>query len=183
MVMKNLWSLTLLMLVSYAGFAQTQLFPIDTTTKKITYAEVVTIDGATKDDLFKRAKNLGIAGKGTQKEDATQGLYVYKGYLNVSYPAPQPGLQHTGKVEYLVTIACKDGRYKYIITNFIHSGEKASGGKLEGSQPECGKLILSLAGWSTLKRSTSEQMNKFIINLKAAMEGTDPNAPKIGSDW
>jgi hypothetical protein len=180
--MKNLLTLTLI-LFAFAAKAQTKTFPIDTTTKKITYSEVIQIAGATKDDLYKRGKNLGIAGNGTQKDDPAQGLYVYKGYFNVSYPAPQPGLQHKGKVEYQVTLACKDGKYKYIVTNFVHSGEKASGGKLEGALPECGKLILTPAGWSTIKKQTMEQMDKFIINLKAAMEGTDPSAPKVGNDW
>jgi len=163
--------------------AQTKTFPIDTTTKKITYSEVKQIDGATKDVLFKRAKNLGVSGAGVQKEDAAQGLYIYKGSFNVSYPAPQPGLQHTGKVDYQVTIACKDGRYKYIITNFVHSGDKASGGKLEGNMPECGKLLLIPAGWGSIKKTTMEQMDKFIQNLTTAMEGADVNAPKIGTDW
>ncbi len=170
-------------LITFGANAQTKTFPIDTATKKITYSEVIQINGATKDDLYKRAKNLGVSGSGVQKDDAAQGLYVYKGSFNVSYPAPQPGLQHSGKVEYLVTLACKDGRYKYIITNLTHSGDKASGGKLEGAQPECGKLLLIPSGWNVIKKQTMDQMDGFVKRLKASMEGGDPNAPKVGTDW
>ncbi|HSZ24360.1 MAG TPA: DUF4468 domain-containing protein [Cytophagaceae bacterium] len=180
--MKKLFTCSLI-LFAFLAKAQTKTFPIDSASKKIMYSEVIQLNGVTKDELYKRAKNLGVAGNGTQKDDPAQGLYMYKGFLNVSYPAPQPGLQHSGKVEYLVTLACKDGRYKYIITNFVHSGEKASGGKLEGSLPECGKLILTLAAWGSIKKQTMEQMDKFIKNLKANMEGADPNAPKVGNDW
>jgi hypothetical protein len=180
---KQLTLFLLLTLLTLHANAQTKTFPIDSTTKKITYTNVVNLDGTTKDVLYKRAKNLGIAGAGTQKDDPTQGVYIYKGSFNVSYRAPQPGLQHTGKVDYQVTLACKDGRYKYIITNFIHSGDKGSGGKLEGSQPECGKLLLVLPAWSDIRNQTMAQMDKFIASLIAGMEGQDPNAPKIGSDW
>jgi hypothetical protein len=180
--MKKLLTIALV-ISAFIANAQTKTFPIDTATKKITYSEVIQINGATKDLLYKRAKNLGVSGAGVQTDDPTQGLYVYKGSFNVSYPAPQPGLQHTGKVEYLVTLACKDGRYKYIITNFVHSGDKANGGKLEGTYPECGKLLLIPAGWSAIKKQTMEQMDKFVVRLKASMEGADPNAPKVGTDW
>jgi len=169
--------------VGASVYAQTKTFPIDTTTKKVTYGEVVTIDGASKDDLYKRAKNLGVSGAGVQKDDLAQGLYIYKGSFTVSYPAPQPGLQHSGKVDYQVTIACKEGRYKYIITNFVHSGDKASGGKLESNMPECGKLLLIPSGWGTIKKKTMETMDTFVQNLKISMEGGDLNAPKIGNDW
>ncbi len=180
--MKNLFTLALVVF-AFMAKAQTKTFPIDTATKKITYSEVVQITGATKDELYKRSKNLGVSGSGTQKDDAAQGLYVYKGSFSVSYPSPQMALTHTGTVEYTVTIASKDGRYKYIITNFVHSGPRASGGKLESKEPECGKYTLTMAGWGAIKKQTMEQMDKFILNLKAGLGGSDPNAPKIGNDW
>jgi len=180
--MKNLFTLTLVFFAFIAN-AQTKTFPIDTASKKITYAEVIQINGATKDELYKRSKNLGIAGTKIVKDDAAQGLYVYKGSFKVSYPSPQVALTHTGTVEYEVTLACKDGRYKYMITNFVHSGERASGGKLEGNLPECGKYTLTPSGWATIKKKTMEEMDRFINNLKAGMGGNDPNAPKVGNDW
>ena len=177
--MKKLFTLALIVF-AFAAKAQTQTFPIDTATKKIAYSEVIQLNGVTKDELYKRAKNLGIAGNGTQKDDPAQGIYVYKGSISVTYPAPQYGMKHTGKVEFLVTIACKDGRYKYIITNFEHIREGASGGKLEGSVPQCGKTMLTLAGWGVIKKQTMEYMDKFTKALKANMAGASVDAPKIG---
>jgi hypothetical protein len=180
--MKKLFTFALIVF-AFAAKAQTKTFPIDTATKKITYSEVIQLDGTTKDELYKRSKNLGIAGNGTQKDDAAQGLYVYKGSFKVSYPAPQFGMTHTGKVEYLVTIASKDGRYKYIITNFVHVKDGAAGGKLEGTLPECGKYLLTPTGWATIKKQTMEQMDKFTKALKANMAGVSPDAPKVGDNW
>ncbi len=180
---KQLVTTFILVAIAFFANAQTKTFPIDSTTKKITYSGVITLDGVSKDILYKRAKNLGISGAGTQKDDPAQGVYIYKGSFSVSYRGPQVGLQHKGSVEYQVTIACKDGRYKYIVTNFTHSSDKGNGGKLEGSQPECGKLLLVLPAWGDIKNQTMEQMSKFIGNLTSGMEGADPNAPKIGSDW
>ncbi len=181
--MKKIYTIALFTIFAFAAKAQTKVFPIDTATKKITYAEVIQIEGATKEVLYKRSKNLGIAGAGTQKDDAAQGLYTYKGSFKVTYPSPQYGLSHTGTVEYLVTVASKDGRYKYIITNFLHLKEGANGGKLEGTLPECGKYTLTQAGWGSIKKQTMEQMDKFIRNLKIGMGGDDVNSPKIGTDW
>lgn len=183
--MKKLLTLTTFFLLTLVVQvqAQTKTFPIDSTTKKITYSKVVEVEGATKDVLYKRAKNLGIAGNSIQKDDPAQGIYIYKGTFNVSYRGPQVGLQHKGTVDYQVTIACKDGRYKYIITNFTHASEKGNGGKLEGNLPECGKLILVPSAWGEIKTQTMAQMDKFIDSLLNGMAGTDPNAPKIGSDW
>ncbi len=176
--------LTLLLIVfAFAAKAQTKTFPIDTATKKITYSEVISIAGATQADLYKRSKNLGVAGTGIQKDDAAQGLYVYKGSFSVTYPAPQVAMKHTGTVDYIVTIACKDGRYKYMITNFVHMKTGANGGKLEGSQPECGKAMLTLAGWGSIKAQTMAYMDTFILNLKTGMGGNDVSVPKVGNNW
>jgi hypothetical protein len=180
--MKKLFTLALIVF-AFAANAQTKTFPIDTATKKITYSEVITVSGAKQADLYARSKNLGVAGLGIVKDDPSQGLYVYKGSFDVEYPAPQFGMKHKGTVEYLVTIASKDGRYKYIITNFVHVKTGASGGKLEGSQPECGKAMLTLAGWGSIKAQTMEKMDKFILGLKSGMGGNDANVPKVGSDW
>ena len=162
--------------------AQGQTLPVDTATKKISFTEKIELAGLSKDELYKRAKNLGIAGKNTVKDDLANGTYQYKGQFKVSYPAPQPGLQHTGVVDFVVTIQVKDGRYRYVITDFVHSSDKANGGKLEGNLPECGKHTLTLAGWGTIKKSVKEQTDKLIANIKAKMAGTE-NTATPGNDW
>ncbi|MCU0428656.1 MAG: DUF4468 domain-containing protein [Cytophagaceae bacterium] len=170
-----------LLLSTWMASAQTKTFPIDTATKRITFQEKIELPGKTKDELYQLAKNLGISGKNTVKDDAANGTYQYKGQFKVSYPAPQPGIQHSGVVDFLVTIQVKDGKYRYTITNFVHSGDKASGGKLEGTLPECGKHTLTLAGWGTIKRSVMDQTDKLIESIKNKMANVA--APTPGNDW
>jgi hypothetical protein len=179
--MKKILCLFTVILLALGTQAQTTTFPIDETTKKITYSEVVPLEGVSKSEIFERSKNLGISGKNTIKEDANEGVYVYKGQINVKYPAPQVGNFHTGVVSYVVTIGSKDGKYKYVITDFVHTSDKANGGKLDGSLPECGKYTLTLAGWGTIKKQTMEEMDKFIAGLKSKMSGGKTGT--LGKDW
>lgn len=182
--MKKIYALVATVFALSSAFAQTpSVLPIDEETKKVTFAEVVTVEGVTKDELYARAKNLGVLGNNTKTDNPAEGIYVYKGQIKVNYPAPQPGLQHNGVVDYLVTIACKDGRYKYTITDFKHSGEKASGGKLEGTLPECGKYTLTLTAWGSIKKQTKDQMDKFIEALKAKMAVKASTGGNKANDW
>lgn len=181
--MKRLVLLVCLSLSWTLTLAQTKTFPIDSASKKITFTEKIELAGTSKDELYKRAKNLGVLGNNTVKDDPANGTYTYKGQFKVSYPAPQVGMQHTGVVDYKVTIQVKDGKYRYIITDFVHSSEKANGGKLESNLPECGKYTLTMAGWGSIKRSVMEQTDKFIAGLKSRMAGGDGTSMPPGNDW
>jgi hypothetical protein len=166
-----------------AGMQAQTLPPADSTTKKITYTEVVTVTGATKDVLYKRAKNLNISATGIISDKPADGYYSYKGQFKVTYHAPQPGLMHSGNVSYTVTIACKDGRYKYIITDFIHTSDKGNGGALEKSIPECNKYVLTLQGWGDIKKQTATEMEKLASNIKSGMANPNDKPVGDGKDW
>jgi|SRR6478609_8322794 len=168
----------------FNAMAQTTTPPIDQATQKITFAEVVEVSGSTKAVLYSRAKQLGILGANTKVDNAAEGIYSYKGEFQVKYHAPQPGLYHTGVVNYVVTIYCKDGKYKYVITDFIHTSPKGNGGKLEGALPECGKYVLSPSGWADIKKSTWEQTDALVRNLKLKMANpSGTGVPASGQDW
>lgn len=180
--MKIIFSLLIGIAMSLVSQAQT-LAPIDTATKKITYSDVVTVDGASMAVLFKRAHSLNVSGSGLLADKAADGYYSYKGQFPVSYHAPQPGLMHIGTVEYTVVMACKEGRYKYIVTNFVHTSEKGNGGPLEKSMPACNKYVLSLQGWGDIKKLTAEQMDKLIANMKVVMGNPEDKPVNVGNDW
>lgn len=169
-------SLIFLQLTSYAQL------PVDSATKKVTFSETVAVPGATKDQLFARAKNLNMLRENVKADNKAEGTYSYKGKFQVKYPAPQVGMQHTGYVNYVTTIFVKDGKYKYIITDLVHESEKGNGGKLEGKLPECNKYVLTQGGWSAIKNQTKEQMELLIKKIK---ENMDPkgDVPKNTGDW
>src|SRR5436190_17424620 len=139
-----------------------QVLPVDSTTKKITFSEAISVAGATKDQLYMRAKNLNMMRENVKVDNKADGTYSYKGQVKVSYPAPQVGMAHTGFVSYVVVIFVKDGKYKYTITDFIHTSDKGNGGKLEGKLPECNKYVLTPSGWAAIKKQTNDQMQVLI---------------------
>jgi hypothetical protein len=180
--MKIVFSFIIGLAMAFASQAQT-LPPIDTTTKKITYSGVVTVNGATQAVLFKRTHSLNVSGSGILTDKPADGYYSYKGQFPVTYHAPQPGLMHNGTVTYTVVIACKDGRYKYIITGFVHSSDKGNGGELEKSIPACNKYVLSMQGWADIKKLTAAEMEKLIANMKVVMGNPEDKPVNVGNDW
>lgn len=166
-----------------AGIQAQTLPAADSTTKKITYSGVITVDGATKSILYTRAKNLNIAATSIVADKPADGYYSYKGQFKVTYHAPQPGIMHSGFVSYTVVVACKDGRYKYVITDFVHTSDKGNGGALERSIPECNKYVLTLQGWGDIKRSTATEMEKLASNIKIGMGNPNDKPVNVGNDW
>lgn len=185
--MRILSVISLAMICCFNAMAQTPAATLpapDATTQKIQYTEVVDVTGTAKADLYKRAKQLGILGANIKVDNPTEGIYSYKGQFQVKYHAPQPGLYHTGVVDYVVTVYCKDGKYKYVITDFVHSSTKGNGGKLEGALPECGKYVLSPSGWADIKKSVAEQSETLVRNLKLKMANpSGTGVPASGNDW
>lgn len=177
--MKNILTLVFSMLAATFCFAQ---LPVDSTTKKITFTETVAVNGAKKDELYTRAKNLNQLRENVKKDDKVEGTYSYKGSFPVKYPAPQQGMTHSGVVNYVVTIFVKDGKYKYTITDLVHQSEKGNGGKLEGANPECNKYVLSTHGWAAIKKQAKEQMDLLVSKIKANMDPKG-DVPVNTGDW
>jgi hypothetical protein len=160
-----------------------QDLPVDPTTKKVTYWEVVEVPGASKDVLFKRAKSFGTAAPDKIiKNDEASGVYSTKGEMKVTYPSPMKGMNHEGIVEYTITIFAKEGRYKYVISDLMHKSVKGNGGEISRSIPECGKYTLVPAGWSAIKKSADEQAKAIIEGLKAGMKNPAKNSA-TSNDW
>jgi hypothetical protein len=110
-------------------FAQnpTPNMPVDEVTKLITYSEVVEAKGLSKDTIYNRTyrwfqsfyKNPAQAIKLADKENQT-----IEGGYRFTVKRPDPAAKKDpkpmvdgGMVNYKMKIMCKDGRYKYEITN------------------------------------------------------------------
>ncbi|MFN6943893.1 MAG: DUF4468 domain-containing protein [Cytophagaceae bacterium] len=179
--MKKTLFLFSFLIVIYVSRAQE--LPVDEETGKITFAEVVQVDNNSKDELFQKARNFGVYKKeNVLVDDAKEGTFKTKGQFKVVYPSPMRGMNHEGVVNYTITIFVKDGRYRYEITDLVHSSPKGNGGKLEGNLPECGKYTLTLAGWGTIKKEAQAEMLRIIENLKQDMSKV-PVQQKKKDDW
>ncbi|MBC7920451.1 MAG: DUF4468 domain-containing protein [Ferruginibacter sp.] len=156
-------------------------FPVEEGTRKITYTEVVTIDKVKKGELLKRAQSWAAGGQYAPAKQQVADQYQCRGQVKVSYPSITAGKTDKGLVTYSAAVYCKDGKYKYVLTDFSHQGldGRGDGGALENSTPACGKFILSLASWNKIKEQTHAEAENAVASLKAALEkGPAPPAKK-----
>jgi hypothetical protein len=186
--MKKYLIITLLTLfVISKSMAQTPTttdWPLDAATQKYTYMEIVPTDGSTTEQLFNKAKTWATLNKYILvREDKAKGEYICRGMLRVKYISPMPGLYHDGIVNWTMSIFAKDGKYKYVLTDFVHASGKGNGGKLENKEPQCGKFTLTIPGWATIKKDSKTQLEELVASLKMAMSAPEQKVKSTGDDW
>lgn len=108
----------LLALLAAAPAKQEGLLPRNEQTGKYALEEVVHIQGAAVDELFRRASawvtaTYASASDQLQLSDKPAGRLIAKGHLVNSYEG-KPAW-----VEYTLTIEVKEGRYRYVVTDFV----------------------------------------------------------------
>lgn len=91
----------------------------------ISYSEVVQVEGATKDELYQRAKNWFVdtfrsANDVIQLDDKENGQIVGKGNFSYSQKVTWAAVANN-TIRFTAAITIKDGRYKYEFSNFEHS--------------------------------------------------------------
>lgn len=95
--------------------------------KALVFSEVVQVDSATKDELYSRAKHWFAAFSADKKatlqlSDKEDGELVGKCTVAFASSYPSNNASVKGSISYTVSIYCKEGRFKYEITNFNHEG-------------------------------------------------------------
>ena len=121
-------AMTLFSISTVYGQKKTLELPFDSLTNKIAYSEVVYVDSLTsKQVLFSRAREwFAKAYKSStnviQMEDKESGKIVGKALITVYMTTVFGSHEESGNINYTITIYVKDGRYKYEITDFNHTG-------------------------------------------------------------
>src|SRR5690349_14522402 len=120
MIMKKvLMSLAMFLMVALIANAQT--LPVDSKTGKITYVEVVDATGMTAKDLFKAAKDWGVAkGYTVKKEDEATGELVFEGTIALEYNGVKK--PERGTTNFNFHVFTKEGKYRFVVTDFVHAG-------------------------------------------------------------
>ena len=187
--------LTLLSVSSVFGQKETPKLPIDSSTSKITYSEVIHVDSlANKQELFSRAREwFAKAYKSStnviQMEDKESGKIVGKALMQVYHKALGTEYQG-GYINYTISIYMKDGRYKYEVTDFHHTGQLVSGGNRIPDYGACEKMINTTdksmgVSYQKIYNYYLSQMDNnikdLISGLKAAMSTKTTNTKK--DDW
>jgi len=101
--------------------------PMDNT-NKITYEEVVDVPGKSADEIYKKImtwyqtyyKNPGEV---IRENDSLKKSITGKPRFRISNPPDKEGTKtDAGLVQYTITVAAKDGRFKYTLTDFNWKG-------------------------------------------------------------
>lgn len=104
--------------------AAAQQLPVDNITKLITYESVVEVPNTAADILYKRAlgwfnEHYPNPREVIRENDSTSFKIVGKPRFKIYNPADKSGLKtEAGLVQYTITVACKEGRYRYEISAF-----------------------------------------------------------------
>lgn len=169
--------LTAIFMVTIIRFADAQFLPVDETTKKVTYQEVVPIEGSTPTKLY----NLAIEWINSfynNPSDATRVRDPDNGRIEVKHRIKVFNLDKNGNkttesevVSYEMTLEFKDGRYRYTITNF--NVERTSRFPLERwldkNDPQYSAVC------DVYLQQLNEEINKLIKSMK---EGIKPKVIK-----
>lgn len=125
--MKSILLLCWMLLSSASLYAQTTL-PVDAETKKITYSEVVSVEGVSQDELYSRAK-VWLATAYNSAPDVIKADEKEAGVIVVRARTPIPfrlfNQNTTQQIQYALTLNFKEGRYKYILTDYQTVGDGA----------------------------------------------------------
>ena len=176
--MKPLSILVLSFLLSLACAAQKNATPIavvklplDSITNLVAYEMVVPVQGATSDMLYKRALEWFHAyyknpTEVIRESDVEKGKILGKPRFKIYNPADKEGLKtDAGAMQYTITIAVKQGRYKYELTAFnwkqpsYYAIERWMDTKAPGYTPVYNHYLTQ----------TDEYVKDLLRNLKAAM--------------
>lgn len=113
--------------VSMNGTDVITSLPIDSSTNKITYSEVVRADSLKSSELYSMgrewfAKTYKSSTNVMQMEDKENGKLIGKALMLVYHKAM--GINYeSGYINYTISLYVKDGRYKYEITDFYHTAQ------------------------------------------------------------
>ncbi|OON68852.1 DUF4468 domain-containing protein [Hymenobacter sp. CRA2] len=165
--------------------AATEAFPIDANTQHYTYQGVVEVPGVNKDELYTRAyewmaKTYRSANAVIQMHDKEAGRLVGKGATIVPTERTLTMIA-PGFVRHTLTLYIKDGRYKYVLTDFEYvpatlaaGNAQGKGGPLEQDNPA------GVSGgekrWTFIRQETRRDAFTLTSGLMDAM------APKKGQD-
>lgn len=163
-------------LFSVSAFSQK--LPVDSETQKVAFSEVVEVPGVNKNELYGRAltwfaKTYGSSKSVLEIQDKDGGKLFGKGLTDVTFKNPPMGSMYGGTVSYTISVIVKDGKYKYSITDFNHSGGTdtriADGGGLENEKRPKGIGFPSQKQWDQIKDDVNTKTTSLATTLKSAL--------------
>lgn len=181
--------------VTVAAFGQrntTPDLPVDETTGKITFAEVVHVsDSATTDEIYVRAREwfartYRSSQDVLQMDDRESGRIIGKAIFQVTHRALGANYP-SGHFRYTISIVARDGRYRYELTDFYHAGD---GNKINDAGLVEGMINTTdrVMGIS-MQRQYNEYLNQLVAHVPVLVADLKASLDKGGAtgaaedDW
>ena len=176
---------TTLLLTFFALVTFGQNLPVDEKTNLVTYTKVVTADNMKAQELFDLAKGFCEKKGYTLKEETAGQKFEFTATFPLYYPSATSGKSDEGVMTYLFYMDFKDGKYRYILNEFVHTGKSvknSDGGEIENQSAACGGQKMSGRGWVTIKNNTDKKIKELTAELEQLIKEVE-NDPKKSSDW
>lgn len=159
-------------------------FAFNAKAQELTFSEVKTVDSTfTKDDLYLKTKmwfanTFKDAKEVIQLDDKENGIIIGKGSISIYHSQAVFAKQgdYTGYIRFTIKVQVKDGRYKYELYNFVHSGKTASFGLLTTDNNCPVKISMTTQGWRD--KSWNEIKNKATYEAQSLINSLYVNLSK-----
>ena len=161
--MKKTLTTFILLIATLIIYGQEKLLDIlPTENGVVIYTGVIQVDSVDKSTLYTRAKkwfidNYKSAKDVIQLDDKENGEITGKGNFKIYYYTREPYISHT------ISFFVKDGRYKYIITNFSYTDNQSDKFSIEN-------FPKSWAGKKKLYSKVDEEAKALIISIEKFMK-------------
>ncbi len=153
--------------------------------KPMSFSDVVETDEVSSDVLFTRANlwfvdNFKNADKVIQFKDKSTGIIKAKPVI--AYHGADE--YYKGTINYLITLQFKDGRFKYTIEDFFHTGQNINIGTITTHEEAKFKAFGSSKArrnteWENLQKVVKNEADFIITSLKEEMR----KSVKTDDDW
>jgi hypothetical protein len=152
--------------------AQAQFLPVDSTTKKVTYKEVVTQEGGTPAKMYNQAIEW-VNSFYANPSEATRVRDPDNSKIEIKHRIKVCNVDKDGNktlecevVEYELTLEFKDGRYRYTFTNFnvLKTSKFPVERWLDKNDPAYTAVC------DVYCKQLGEEVNKIIKSLKEGMK-------------
>lgn len=177
------WTLATVIMIGLGCGSMAQVLPVDSLTGRITYTGVVQVDSTTADELFSRATlwyaaTFKSAKAAMELSDRATGVITSDPAAN--FPAyfifNNGNRKESGRIQFSLKIQCKDGRFKYTLTDLVHIHPDGYKMLLERESQMAYRKVL----WATMKEEANKSVTELIQSLTKSMSS---RKAADGGDW
>ena len=172
----------ILLFLTSISIGTAQDLPVDAKSGKITFMKTVDANGLTSQQLYDIAKEWAGEKNYTVEEDIPGSKITFKASAEIEYPVNKSSGKTKGTANFKFQLGAKEGKYRYIFTDFVHTGDPEDAGDLEDAEPDCTFTKISIRGWTVLKKDTHRKMLILIDELTKKITA-EQNDPTKNDDW